>query len=179
MARRRKSGKSAPAVKKRVKEKEEDADGMRPPNHNPVLELYRTPDKAPLDSRRYPLLRLMIPDSPGCGLPKGPAFVAELHNLVKAVERDYDVPPTWMDPEVFIRMCKANPQVMEAARRLAASKHPNKLQPLVEAMTLVFEENYLMYVSQQFDVVAPVVAEWLRAHVAYKSNGVDKKKKAR
>lgn len=154
---------------------------MSPPNHNPVLELYKSPEKAKIASRRYPLLHLMLPDSPSCGLPAKPLFVAELHGLVRACERAWDVPPTWMDPEVFVRMCKDTPGVMELAKKVASSKRPDNLKELTAAIVEVFEEQYLLFVVEEFEKAAPLVAEWLRAHAADrdKRKAVDGKRRAK
>lgn len=157
--------KKKPSPEKPKKKTIEPIQGMNPPNHNIPLSMCKDPADCATGSHRYPMLHLAIPDSADCGLPSRPAFVADLHDRVKAVECGWEIPPTWMDPEVFIRMCKASEEVRALALSIATKNDRATIKKLIPALAKVFEDQYLVFMLEEFDRIVPVIAEWLAASV--------------
>lgn len=140
------------------KPKREHPDSLRAPNHMVPLTIPAKPEKRAA-SQRYPLLQLALPDSPGSGQPGQLAFFDKLHKLVCAYDRDTGSPPSWMDPEVFVRMVRQDPRLAKQKRWSA-----KQLAPILQE---VFEETYLPYMLDRFEEVLPLLVEWLAAHYAY------------
>ena len=112
--------------------------GMCVPNHmvSPLLYPEDTKDLSAHDNikrRKFVTLELRIPESKGSGYARSLAFVDEKYNCRKAFDRQdvdptsltkvdaknltYDKipPPTWMDPEVFVRMVLAKQKEVTTA----------------------------------------------------------------
>ena len=77
------------------------------------------------------------------------------------------LPPTWMDPELFARMCKHDPRVKaELIRAFKRNKRGPAIKALLPALDAVMEEKYLVYLLEQFAKCREVFAQWLLANYA-------------
>jgi hypothetical protein len=80
------------------------------------------------------------------------------------------VPPTWMDPMLFVAMARHTitvPDILNEA--LASNNVKHGRRKLTEALRLVFEQIYLPYVVRMFDEALPFIAEWLVCNCAYRA----------
>lgn len=155
-------------------------DSMDCPNHMAPLRLFPEDVPAkPIDESLYhdfALLHLQKPSGPGSGQPAGVLFVDDRYGLLKWVDRSTQAPPTWMDPEVFIRQVLAKPRAAAIVRRYkerGTSGQRLKLQALLQQ---VFEEEYLVYLFQQFETAKPLLAEWLKSYLWQQLDAVKKRK---
>lgn len=86
-------------------------------------------------------------------------------------------PPTWMDPEIFVRMLLADADVIAAAEAVIKDKSFAKLSKLIEEVEKVFATTYADYISNQFAAVAPLLAKWTVARLLWVAE--DNKKSAK
>lgn len=147
-------------------------DKLEAPNHLVPLYLAK---KLAYDSEhtgaQYPLVNLLVPESPGAGTPERLVFVAKPYRISHWSQRDSSAPPTWMDPEVFIRQVKARTDVFEQAAKIAEKKRPEHSKKLVAPLKQAFHELYIPYIEQQFcEIAVPLLAEWLVAHCAFQQS---------
>jgi len=147
------------------------------PNHNIPLDLPETLGKADPYEVAYPMLRLQTAES-GSGSSNGLAFVDSAHGMTRWVDRvvNNEPPPTWMDPEVFLRQLYADLDgTVNAALNRAVAKDPRKpkdvktelskkdMAALEAVIDQHFEEQYLVYLFQRFEEVRPLIARWMVA----------------
>ena len=145
----------------------EQLDRMGAPNHLVPVDLAQTlaydPDYA---GRQYPLVSLMLPESEGCGIPERPVFIAKLYRISHWAERAAAAPPTWMDPELFVRQLRARTDLFQQADRIAEQRKVSRIKSLAAPLKQAFRGLYVPYIEQQFDAAAPLLAQWLVAHCA-------------
>lgn len=144
-------------------------DGMDPPNH--MVPLLHEPDNR---EYRWPLLRLRYVDAESgdhCGL-----FFDAYHG--DGHWEWSDRAPTWMDPELFLRMCKKDPRV---GRILAEAFKQNQTGPatrkLPEILDELFDEVYLPYVIEHFEEARDCLIQWMVRNYAYIKTDPTKKKR--
>ena len=145
--------------------------GMDCPNHNGDFELRDPPGVpfTPGDILIYPLLRLMKSEDGG-GTSDGIAFVDDVYGCTHWLDRDTHAPPTWMDPEVFIRMVVKDKQIAKICRGYLKRKDDGTRSALKARINEIFEEQYLVYMIEQFDEVDDLVSRWVVAHFAARSD---------
>jgi len=155
-----------------------NVDGMPAPNHMVALDLAPSlqPDTDYV-GRQYPLLSIMLPENPDSGVPERLAFVAKPYKLAHWAERDFTTPPTWMDPELFVRQLRAKPEIAELADKIAQGGDMSKVKKLEPLLVDAFEALYLPYLVQQFKLVLPLLARWLVANAAIQQTGSKTKRK--
>lgn len=79
-----------------------------------------------------------------------------------------DRAPTWMDPHVFIQLCKADPAVQAAlAKCFKRNNAAEARRILTSLLDNVMEEAYLVYMLEMFDRARPYLADWLVRHHCY------------
>jgi len=188
--RRRKSAKASPpldSTSSKPREPRKHLDSTECPNHNGDFYL-REPPGVPFnkgDILIYPLMRLMMSEDGG-GASTGLAFVDDVYGCTSWLDRDTHAPPTWMDPEVFIRMVVADSEVEKICRGYLKKRDDGTRAALRRRIGEIYEEQYLVYMIEKFDTVEDLLAQWTVAHFAgrkedeeiaeyYKKNPVSKK----
>ena len=81
-----------------------------------------------------------------------------------------NVPPSWMDPMLLADMARKDTKVLAIlARALKANKKNPYLKPLSNEVQRVFEEEYLPWIIEKFELVQELIADWLIANAADRS----------
>lgn len=124
----------------------------------------------------YTPATLMIDN--GSGKAGGLAFVDESHGATDwfdmlaemmgceecATENRYlstQVPPTWMDPVVFVRMAYKDESVRARLKEYVNGKNPGKRSNLRADLERIFAEQYIPYVQKQFAERSDYLTQWL------------------
>lgn len=172
--------------------------GMCVPNHMVSPMLY--PEDAKTLSvndnakrRKFVTLELRIPETKGSGYAKSLAFIDEKYGCRKTFDRQdvdpaslakldaknltYDKipPPTWMDPEVFVRMVLSRDKaVASAVKQITKSgvddcARLKDLKPLTKICNEVLDSDYIPYMRDKSKRAFPVLAEWIVSHEYDKS----------
>ena len=77
------------------------------------------------------------------------------------------LPPSWMDPELFAKMCKNSPEVQKVlARAFRSNKRAPAIRALLPLLDEILAEEYLDYLFKQFEKRREIFAEWLIANYA-------------
>ena len=84
-----------------------------------------------------------------------------------------DAPPgtqyQWMDPQVLVPLLEADTGLQKAVRQaLKRQCRPGALQKVQQEVTRVFEEAYLPLIIGEFDLVAPLLAQYATAREAWR-----------
>jgi hypothetical protein len=165
------------------KQSKRHMDTMGSPNHGVDVFITKTPGKAKTGPR-YPLLHI----AKGTGRPEGLAFVDDVYKTriwpdrgttiedLDSKDKCYvwdeliyvEAPPTWMDPEMFVRFAKADPRVRKIAMRYKKKGDAGNMHSMQELVSEIFEEVYVGYLLEQFDEVRHLLAEWLVANAIAK-----------
>lgn len=135
--------------------------GIDPPAH--ATPRYRHKDLLP-----YPLMRASVntEDESTTGCP----WVDEKYGLeyIRYWE-NAKVPPTWMDPERFVRMCQADPAIKAIlARCIKRNTQLPGRRELPAELDRIMEEVYLPHVLRLFERHKWLLAQWLLANHADK-----------
>lgn len=69
-------------------------------------------------------------------------------------------PPTWMDPEVFVRMMMADEAVKTLADEAVRNNSFKRLADLEQAIEQVFLVEYINYIGANFERVRRLLARW-------------------
>lgn len=178
MTRRRRGAVLQPRLPeaKRVAPKPQPLDGLDCPNHMAPRALPDKPggDADTLSTHRFPLLHLHKPAEKGAGSPGGILFVDDVYGCVHWTDREAadigDVPPTWMDPEIFVRMCLQDQTINDVIAGYIKQGNAGKRSLLEGRVNQLLDEAYLPYLRQQFAQAAGVLCEWLVAHTAYETD---------
>ena len=162
--------------------------GMPVPNHGIPPFVSEKPGASEFLSQKFPLLALKKPETAERAQAKGLAFFDDVYKMVNypdcsdresATGLQY-MPPTWMDPEVFVRMALEQPAVVAAARK--ASKGENKAanrSAVRDQLEEVFGIHYLKYMFEQFTEVQDLIAQYVVSHVHDEDQHSPPKKKKR
>jgi hypothetical protein len=82
---------------------------MKAPNHVvPVRVTYSTP---------FPLLKITTEDEPPGFRYRKPIFYDTQYGEPSFDYPAYDVPPTWMDPMIFVQMARQDPEIVEILKQ--------------------------------------------------------------
>lgn len=154
-----------PAADRRKRAATVHLDSMDCPNHAASFDLPNPIGKAEPYQPRFPLMKLMWSEG-NCGQPDSLLFVDSSYGISHWADRDQDCPPSWMDPEIFVREVLSDPRTREIFEEYKKRKTAGRRQKLVDLLSELFEERYLVYVLAQFERAAPVLAEWIVAHLA-------------
>ncbi len=165
---RRKSKELPPTEPGKQPKKRVDLDGMDVPNHNKTFDLTPVPGEGECDTQRYPMMSLHRALK-GSGTSIGLAFVDDVYGMTHWLERDLEAPPSWMDPEIFIRMVVTDERVQEVCQGYIDAKDADDKRELRKLVDEIFEEVYLVYMLEQFEKVRRLVADWAVAHFAVKA----------
>jgi hypothetical protein len=140
--------------------KGEYVSGLPRPNQLVPLEPY---EECP--RMRFPLLSLEFHEDDWEGGKQGIFFDSDHGDLWwEYVDRA----PTWMDPHVFIEMCKENPNVQAALGRVfKRNRTADARRKLMVLLDEVMEEAYLVYMLEMFEAAKPYLADWLARHHCY------------
>lgn len=166
--RRRKSARvTRETPRKKVKKHRRHLTGMECPNHNMCFDLPKKPGRADSDSkfRIYPMLRLAKGDDGG-GSSEGLIFVDDIYGLKQWADRDAEAPPTWMDPEIFIRMVVKDEDVEQICRDYVKKKDDGRRTALLRRINEIYEEKYLVYMLEKFGEIDDIVAQWVVGYFA-------------
>lgn len=150
----------------------EQLDSLAAPNHNPRLALWPE-DYAGLSfqpERLYALMLLMASEQGG-GSPTGVLFVDERYNLRHWADRPA-CPPTWMDPEVFVRQLLQDGACAKIAADYAVKKSASGYRRMRAEIARVFSESYAPYLEAKFEQALPVLAQWVTAYLTTKEQDV-------
>lgn len=157
-------------------EKDEFVDSMDPPNHNVPLspssgEEVKRLRLAP--SSQWPIMQLLgTRDDELFGI-----FVAEEHGN-EHWHHWTAHPPSWMDPELFVRMAKESPEVQAVLEQAIEKNDRNAWKKLLPLLDQVFEEQYLPYVFEQFlGNARDLLAQWLLRNAAFEATAPDSPRK--
>lgn len=78
-----------------------------------------------------------------------------------------NTPPSWMDPMLLADTAKKDPAIQALLKKaLASNKKKTVLNQLTKELSRVFEDEYLVWIIEQFDLVKEIVAEWLIINAA-------------
>lgn len=146
-----------PRPPKRVKKPKSTAptDGMGYPNQ--LVSMHDGGDK-------YPLMKIVSRTDKGfAGL-----FVDEIHGEDHWIAWESH-PPSWMDPELFVKMAADSTAVVEVIHRICDNGSSDNTA-LIAQLEAVFTEIYLDFVFRKFEKAAPFMAEWLVADEIRKRN---------
>ena len=130
-------------------------------------------DEATPASHRFPLLHLVRAEV-GCGEPLGPIFVDDIYGLVRWVDRDAESPPTWMDPELFVRAILDDETV---ASLMTRGNTKETRRAMRKRLLELFDTLYIPYVVEQFQEASGMLSRWMLAHAARGRVGRKKTKK--
>ena len=174
-----------PKEKKKPKIKEYQG-GMGVPNHNTSTLVSKTPgSEKDLITQKFPMLRLALSEKEGANVTTL-AFFDECYDMTHfpgeytcPITGSVYHPPTWMDPEIFVRMLLDDPGVLNSARILSKGENtPKKRYGLRTCIELVFTDKYLPYMFEKLtEGVDDVLAEFLVAYVHDKAKYAPKKKR--
>lgn len=112
--------------------------------------------------RRFPLLSLRVMDSnnqPTMAF-SDPSYQAA------SVPRAGIAPPTWFDPEVFVRMALEDAELQRLLKSSAESQSLKALPQINARLQHVLDNKYLPYLMAMFDRVSDVIGRWLIAREA-------------
>lgn len=167
--------------------------GMCVPNHmvSPLLypeDAKRLSASDNAKRRKFVTLELRIPETKGSGYAKSLAFVDERYGCRKTFDRQdvdpgaiakldpkkltYDKipPPTWMDPEIFVRMVLSKEKEVATAVKqvIKAGVDDNAklkdLKPLTKLCNEVLDSSYVPYIKEKSKKAFTVLAEWIVSH---------------
>jgi hypothetical protein len=161
---------------KKVKPKPVDVMSLECPNHISAVSLVE--DVSDVEERGcFPLAGLMVPTAHGVGTPGGLAFVDPIYGCRTSGDREIYAPPyappTWMDPEVFVRLIKDLPEIKKIAAEAIKRKSKAPIKKMIPVLQDLFEEYYLGYLLDRFDEVKPLLADWI---VAYHADQAEQEK---
>ena len=78
-----------------------------------------------------------------------------------------NTPPSWMDPMLLVDMARKDTKVQALlVKALKANKKKPYLKALDQELLRVFEEEYLPWVVEKFDLARGLVADWLVINAA-------------
>jgi hypothetical protein len=144
----------------------------------------------------FPMMMLAKPESEGAGHASTLAFLDERYGVKKwaelmvyldlckectrkGVQEFLRRPPSWMDPEVFVRMVDKNPRTRKIVQMYLKKGHSGQRLRMNEMLQEVFEEEYLVYMLEQFTEVRDLLAQWVIAHYAEEERNAATKKRKR
>jgi hypothetical protein len=166
-------------------------DGMKPPNHSKQLDF--PPKDAPAYYHQFPTSDLLESDGTSSnsnhwlfidhrhtaklrGVKGGRTMDAMYRRLskqypdlsqvdfVNAFLSTFDVPPTWMDPEVFVRAyVLKDEEVLKELELLRTGKHLS-LKILERHLLRLYSEAYEAYARKKFSGAVGTLAEFVAAH---------------
>jgi hypothetical protein len=118
---------------------------------------------------KFPLLRLRTPLQPeGATM----AFVDERygcsHTPIGGI-----APPTWMDPDIFLRMLLKDTKTQELVKAAVDRNSFKPLKELEAQIQLVFEAEYLPYLLEKLAGVQNLLGRWIIAHGVLTSSDKD------
>lgn len=109
---------------------------------------------------RFPLLSLRIPV--GDGEQKTMAFVDESYGCGSSTIGGI-APPTWMDPEIFVRLALQDEAIAALVNQAVAANSLRGLGAIKKELQRVFDSDYLAYSLMQFEKVSDLLARWMVA----------------
>ena len=185
---RRKKSKAIPSTDdalRRTKKKEKKlydgniVDGLDPPNHAVPLDELNIKD---IDfsfllspGLKWPLTRTMMESK--TGLRMAGVFVDE-HYGEDHWSTWADHPPTWMDPHLFVRLCKSEPRIDKICAIAFRKNDPEAWKRLLPMLTKVFDEQYLPTIIDKFEEDAlAIIAQWMLRRFAFRQIDRPEKKK--
>jgi len=148
-----------------VRRQVEHLDSMDCPNNNCCFDLPVKPGDVVPYQPRFPMMQLACAANNG-GRSERLLFVDRVYGVLHWSDRDQDCPPSWMDPEIFVRMVLADPRAREIYAAYAKTRAAVKKRQLVQLVQEVFEREYLVYVLSQFESAAELLADWVVGHYA-------------
>lgn len=126
-------------------------------------QLVPTPD----GWHRYPLMRIVHKT----GDQLTGVFVDDMHDSENWHEWE-PYPPSWMDPQVFVKMALESEEVKKAVATVCANDL-KKLPAVTKILHTVFIEQYIKYIADKFDKAAPYISEWLVANAVDKQDAAE------
>mgnify|MGYP000851861613 CR=1 FL=1 len=162
-----------PTTKNKTKRPKVLYDAMPAPNHMMQFHLR----KLAATPRSYPLTKLLLADGPESGQPACPAFVDPKYGLQHWSEREAEVPPTWMDPEIFIRMVLTDPEAQRLADAQIARKDAVSSKALAARLEEIFRDSYVKYAHERFSAVKSLIARWFIGYRYCRSTDLERKAK--
>lgn len=168
-------------------------DGMRPPNHNAQLFFRRRKDK---QGQLFPVSNLWQSDGDtpskahllfvdprhkeqvawARGSATSEQFVQGLKKLYPEVDpvkvllllmRTLDIPPTWMDPEIFLRAIALKDAAVQRELTALRTKKKTSRRELENQLTRLYNEEYQAYAQKRFAKSVGTLAEYLTAYYIY------------
>jgi hypothetical protein len=136
----------------------ESPNSMPPPNH---LLQFSVSELFP-----YPLMHAMQHTDTG----NAPAFVDGRYEYDYLTYLDKPkLPPTWMDPQLFIAMCRKDPRVQAiCARAYKQNRRKPALKALLPLLDEIFTDQYLVYVLKAFESRKEIFTHYLLGNHADK-----------
>ncbi len=162
-----------PRKRKRTSERlpgELELDHLGRPNLNRSHLFEKSP------ARPHPMLQLTMFTADGDLVG---AFLAERYGTEYLEVWNAKVPPSWMDPELFIRLCLKDAECVRLRDRLIAKPSEQRMKALQNRLQTVFEEKYLAYALKQFAKVTPLLARWLTASEIYRATDPELKRRGK
>jgi hypothetical protein len=156
-----------PPLEKKTPRKVVHLDGMECPNHNCSFDLEKIPGTQKPNSQRFPMMRMMWAEK-GAGQAERLLFVDEVYEMRHWTDRDEDCAPSWMDPEIFIRMALKDERVRQIYEKYKENPTDARKRQLMGVLQEVFEAEYLVYMFEQFELAKPLLADWVIGHHATK-----------
>lgn len=164
--------KSKKKVAKPPRVPNERLDAVPAPNHRASMFIW--PEDyvgvKSLPDRIFKLLSLVRPSAEADD--GGLLFADDKYGLKKWADR-LDCPPTWMDPEIFIRWALKDQQVVRIVKTYIKQRTSKNDRLLCKQLIALFDTLYIPYVQTQFAAAVPVLAAWLRAYMVDKLQNKD------
>lgn len=137
---------------------------MRPPNHLAALYL---PEQTVQAEWRPTVLRLMKAEKDAAD-PAGLVFVddsyGKKHWAERAAAAPDEAPPTWIDPELFVRLVLLDPYIEQLSKGLSQDTEKATQKKLRELILKTLREQYIPYLESCMEEASSLLAEWLQAH---------------
>lgn len=121
---------------------------------------------------RWSMQRLLVEDDGR----RRPAFIDARYEMDSTPIGGL-APPTWMDPELFIRTALADTEIQTLMKLTAEATNLRQKAAIEARLQVLFETKYIDYMKKQFAGVKSLMARWLIARAAWMKDEPKKKVK--
>lgn len=170
MAKRRKTAPLTPAAPSARKPAVQRLDSLPHPNPTSLLFLWPEDYLAGQPSlaavRQFKLMSLLADPNANDGV-ASLLFVDPRYQLTRWSPRA-DCPPSWMDPEVFIRQVLQDGRCRQIVAAYLKNQDAGNRRALRQLLLSLFQTTYRQYLEEQFAKALPTLAHWLTAYLADK-----------
>jgi hypothetical protein len=122
---------------------------------------------------RWSMQRLLVEDKAG---KRRPAFIDSRYEI-ESTPIGGLAPPTWMDPEIFIRAALADKEIQNLMKLTADATNLRQKASIEARLQVLFDTKYKEYIQKQFADIKGLMARWLIARAVWMKDDTKKTKK--